>query len=177
MHKSEKWKWSRSAVSDSQRPYGLQPSRLFRPQDFPEKSTGEGCHCLKLIPNLWVYTLRLDFFFFFALGNQNMWSCTVKRITPLILRKLSNTKGISPFLQERKEHKNDRCQISLNNKMHLQISEALSPCKVCQAMLFHFIFGRWTSFSNMLDGKDIPWTIIEIQESLARVKVFDKLMI
>ena len=64
MHESEKWKWSRSAVSDSQRPYGLQPSRLFRPQDFPDKSTGEGCHCLKLIPNLWVYTLRLDFFFF-----------------------------------------------------------------------------------------------------------------
>ena len=29
MHESEKWKWSRSVVSDPQRPHGLQPSRLL----------------------------------------------------------------------------------------------------------------------------------------------------
>ena len=46
MHESEKWKWSRSVVSDSQRPHGLQPNRLLRPWDFPSKSTGVGCHCL-----------------------------------------------------------------------------------------------------------------------------------
>ena len=46
MHESEKWKWSRSVVSDSQRPHGLQPTRLLRPWDFPGKSTGVGCHCL-----------------------------------------------------------------------------------------------------------------------------------
>ena len=46
MQKSEKWKWSRSVVSDPQRPHGLQPSRLLRPWDFPGKSTGVGCHCL-----------------------------------------------------------------------------------------------------------------------------------
>ena len=46
MHESEKWKLSRSVVSDPQRPNGLQPSRLFRPWDFPGKSTGVGCHCL-----------------------------------------------------------------------------------------------------------------------------------
>ena len=46
MHKSEKWKWSRSAMSDSSRPYGLQPTRLLRPWDFPDKSTRVGCHCL-----------------------------------------------------------------------------------------------------------------------------------
>ena len=46
MHESEKWKWSRSVVSDPQRPHGLQPSRLLRPWDFPGKSTGVGCHCL-----------------------------------------------------------------------------------------------------------------------------------
>ena len=45
-HESEKWKWSRSVVSDPQRPHGLQPSRLLRPWDFPGKSTGVGCHCL-----------------------------------------------------------------------------------------------------------------------------------
>ena len=33
-------------MSDSQRPHGLQPSRLLRPWDFPGKSPGVGCHCL-----------------------------------------------------------------------------------------------------------------------------------
>ena len=46
MHESEKWKWSRSVVSDSSRPQGLQPTRLLRPWDFPGKSAGVGCHCL-----------------------------------------------------------------------------------------------------------------------------------
>ena len=30
----------------TQRPHGLQPTRLLRPWDFPGKSTGVGCHCL-----------------------------------------------------------------------------------------------------------------------------------
>ena len=46
MHESEKWKGSRSVVSDSVRPHGLQPTRLLRPWDFPGKSPGVGCHCL-----------------------------------------------------------------------------------------------------------------------------------
>ena len=46
VHESEKWKWSRSVVSDSQWPHGLQPTRLLRPWDFPGNSTGVGCHCL-----------------------------------------------------------------------------------------------------------------------------------
>ena len=33
-------------VSDPRRPHGLQPSRLLHPWDFPDKSTGVGCHCL-----------------------------------------------------------------------------------------------------------------------------------
>ena len=44
MHESEKW--SRSVVSDSSRPHGLQPTRLLHPWDFPGKSTGVGCHRL-----------------------------------------------------------------------------------------------------------------------------------
>ena len=56
MHQSEKWKWSRSVVSDPRWPQGLQPSRLLRPWDFPGKSTGVGCHCflqgkVYLLPN------------------------------------------------------------------------------------------------------------------------------
>ena len=35
MHESEKWKWSRSVVSNSSRPRGLQPTRLLHPWDFP----------------------------------------------------------------------------------------------------------------------------------------------
>ena len=46
VHESKKRKWSRSVVSDPQRPHGLQPTRLLRPWDFPGKSTGVGCHCL-----------------------------------------------------------------------------------------------------------------------------------
>ena len=45
---ARKWKikWSRSVVSDSSRPHGLQPTRLLHPWDFPGKSTAVGCHCL-----------------------------------------------------------------------------------------------------------------------------------
>ena len=46
MHNSEKWKWSRSAMSDSWRPHELQPMGTLRPWDFPGKSIGVGCHCL-----------------------------------------------------------------------------------------------------------------------------------
>ena len=35
-----------SVVSDSVRPYGLQPTRLLRPWDSPGKNTGVGCHFL-----------------------------------------------------------------------------------------------------------------------------------
>ena len=46
MQESEKWKGSRSVVSGSWRPHGLQPTRLLRPWDSPGKSTGVGCHLL-----------------------------------------------------------------------------------------------------------------------------------
>ena len=37
------WCFSRSVVSDSLRPHGLQPTRLLCPWDFPGKNTGVGC--------------------------------------------------------------------------------------------------------------------------------------
>ena len=46
MHEGEKWKWSCSVMSDSERPHGLQPTGLLRPWDFPGKSTEVGCHRL-----------------------------------------------------------------------------------------------------------------------------------
>ena len=45
MQESGKWKWSGSVVSDSKRPHRLQPTKLLRPWDFPDKSTAVGCHC------------------------------------------------------------------------------------------------------------------------------------
>ena len=50
---SEKWKGSRSVVSDPQRPHGLQPTRLLHPWDFPGKSTGcnlANFQCFKVLP-------------------------------------------------------------------------------------------------------------------------------
>ena len=44
IHESEKWKWSRSVVSDSWWSHG--PTRLLCPWDSPGKSSGVGCHCL-----------------------------------------------------------------------------------------------------------------------------------
>ena len=46
MHKSEKWKWSHSVMSDSLCPHGLQHARLLCPWGFPGKSTGVGYQCL-----------------------------------------------------------------------------------------------------------------------------------
>ena len=53
MHESEKWKWSRSVVSDPPRPHGLQPTRLLRPWDFPGKSAGVGCQCVWICANVY----------------------------------------------------------------------------------------------------------------------------
>ena len=53
-----KWKWSRSVVSDSSRPHGLQPTRLLHPWDFPGKSTGVGCHCLLWRTWIWGNTIQ-----------------------------------------------------------------------------------------------------------------------
>ena len=42
LRESEKWKWSRSVMSDPSGPHGLQPTRLLHPWGFPGKSTGVG---------------------------------------------------------------------------------------------------------------------------------------
>ena len=41
------WQFSRSVVSNSLWPHGLQPIRLLCPWDFPGKSTGVGCYFLQ----------------------------------------------------------------------------------------------------------------------------------
>ena len=82
MHESEKWKWSRSVMSDSKRPHRLQPTRLLHPWDFPGKSTGVGCHCL-------LQSIKLSF-----------------RKSP----KLPKSSQQSPFLGRRREGHSCCCQ-------------------------------------------------------------------
>ena len=55
---SNAWKW-KVKVSDSSRPHRLQPTRLFRPWDFPGKSTGVGCHMAASNYWLWFYKRKL----------------------------------------------------------------------------------------------------------------------
>ena len=67
MHESENWKWSRSVMSDPQRPHGLQPSRLLHSWDFPGRSTGAGYHCLLHLGSrcslfLWHYNRVYQYF-------------------------------------------------------------------------------------------------------------------
>ena len=91
MHESEKRKRSRSVVSDSQRPHGLQPTRLLQPWDSPGKSTGVGCHCLLRhitwppfnFYALFIFVHRVPFFYnileespspFIVRGPRSFWS-------------------------------------------------------------------------------------------------------
>ena len=91
MHESEKWKWSRSVVSDSSRPRGLQPTRLLRPWASPGKSTvctvilsASFCsHDKVLSPRnsltLVVQWLRLH------VSNAGKWKVRVKSLSRVLL--------------------------------------------------------------------------------------------
>ena len=76
MHESEKWKWSRSVVSDSQWPHGLQPTGLLHPWDFPGESTGVGCHRLLLLHYIWG-TLKLGTFLTLTHTQADFWCSNI----------------------------------------------------------------------------------------------------
>ena len=78
MHKSEKWKWSHSVMSDSSWPHGLQPTRLLHPWDFPGKSTGVGCHCLLWICLLGPLNFKMDKSSRIWGYRMRMWKLTQK---------------------------------------------------------------------------------------------------
>ena len=96
MHESEKWKWSHSVVSDSQRPHGLQPIRLLRPWDFPGKSTAVGCHGL-----LQYHCYRLLLLKVREMGGQGWWKSFHHRRKEQVADKYSflygNNKSIQYF--------------------------------------------------------------------------------
>ena len=105
MHESEKWKWSCSVMSDSQRPHGLQLTRLLHPWDFPGKSTGVGCHCLLwTLHDSWLFSLyfssavlclqcsiRGSEKYFLLLRERNIGETTS-------CARLSSTLALCPFL-------------------------------------------------------------------------------
>ena len=93
MYESEKGKCSHSVMSDSSPPHGLQPTRLFRPWDFPGKSTRVGCHCLlhsssrSREPQVSIGSFQKIFFYiFFFLGKRiqrRLW-IFIKKIVNII---------------------------------------------------------------------------------------------
>ena len=85
MQESEKWKWSRSVMSDSLQPHGLQLTRLLHPWDFPGKSTGVGCH--RLLQNLLYWGVKLpslgrsgDLFYFKMSAVRVAWPWRKNRV-------------------------------------------------------------------------------------------------
>ena len=73
MHEGEKWKGSRSVVSKSSRPHGLQPTRLLRLWDFPGRN-GVGCHCLlRYLHYMEVVFSSSDHFVSTAICNVTVW--------------------------------------------------------------------------------------------------------
>ena len=94
-------------MSDSSLPYGLQPTRLLCPWDFPGKSTGVGRHCLlcsllkdALQPSNWRACLFPLYSATLCFSNCGLWTTCV-RITwdaSLKCRVLGLIPGVSVFL-------------------------------------------------------------------------------
>ena len=96
MHESEKWKWSRSVMSDSSRPHGLQPTRLSRPWDFPAKSTGVGCHCLLWEAQTGLSSIQIGSLSLFTLANiqahiKPLWRLSLLTYVRLLYHPMDNT--------------------------------------------------------------------------------------
>ena len=105
MHESEKWKGSRSVVSDSSRPHGLQPTRLLHPWDFPGKSTGVGCHRLLQIQRLSVLKRKYN-------SSTEVWEKGRKMERP---REKTRTHGRCVITGEECYYRHmDSLEISLN---------------------------------------------------------------
>ena len=78
MHESEKWKWSRSVVSNSSWPHGLQPTRLLHPWDFLRDITLLTKICLlKASSHVWIW--ELDYKESWVLKNCCFWTVLLKK--------------------------------------------------------------------------------------------------
>ena len=99
MHETEKQKGSPSVVSDSLRPHGLQPTRLLHPWDFPDKSTGVGCHCLLLI----IHYLKSNMILNFLVWRTN--SFTFSSCQSSLISFAWSSQTLKPFGMWNPEHK------------------------------------------------------------------------
>ena len=78
MHESEKWKWSRSVVSNSSWPHGLQPTRLLHPWDFLRDITLLTKICLlKASSHVWIW--ELDYKESWVLKNCCFWTVVLEK--------------------------------------------------------------------------------------------------
>ena len=92
VHESEKWKLSRSVVSDSSQPHGLQPTRLLHPRDFPGKSTKE---LYPRVPKNWCFQIVV-------LEKTLESSLDCRRSNQTILKKINteySLEGLMPQLK------------------------------------------------------------------------------
>ena len=112
MHESEKLRWSHSVVSDSQRPHGLQPTRLLHPWDFPGKSTGVGCHCL--LQSYVLRTLKIDSLGKFQNFNKASLTLVTKLYNWLIMKTCTLWPTCSLFLPAPGNHHSTLCFSEFN---------------------------------------------------------------
>ena len=76
MHESEKWKWSRSVVSNSVRPRRWQPTRLLRPWIFQARVLECGAIAFSKAILTALYTLQLLRIFLVLSLNQRLLDCS-----------------------------------------------------------------------------------------------------
>ena len=69
MQESEKWKWSRSVVSDSLQPHGSQPTRLLCPWDFSRQEYWSGLP----LPSPRSCLTRFNFYHLFTSDHILFW--------------------------------------------------------------------------------------------------------
>ena len=85
-------------MSDSQRPHGLQPTRLLRPWDFPGESTGAGCHCLlrsMCLPFSWYHSVQ-SYLLNKILKGEFFWNSYVSNKCSVMLNTFRIVKGLKP---------------------------------------------------------------------------------
>ena len=72
---SQKWKWSRSVMSNSSRPHGLQPTRLFCPWDFPRRVLEWVAIAFSISLHIFVFLIVFSYSWLLILLHCDQKSC------------------------------------------------------------------------------------------------------
>ena len=139
MHESEKRKGSRSVMSDSSRPHGLQPTRLLCLWDFPGKSTGVGCYCLlrQSLSHVQIFVTPWSAAHQDSLSIANSWS----------LLKLMSIKSVMPS-----SHLILCCPLLLPPSIFPSIKVFSSELALCIRWPKYWSFSFYISPSNEYSG-------------------------